>query len=36
MFLFPAHNNLDDVVQIGNSAIATHFYPSPNHWTDAD
>ena len=36
MFLFPAHDNLDDVVQIGYGAIATHFDPSPNHRTNAD
>lgn len=35
MEICPSHCYLDDVVQISDCAVAADFYPTPNHWIDA-
>ena len=34
MFVIPAHGDLDDVVQVGNSALTLDQKPSPDHGAD--
>ncbi|MEH1867240.1 MAG: hypothetical protein V7K69_19825 [Nostoc sp.] len=35
MRISPPHYYLDDLVQIGDCAVALGFDPMPNHWTNA-
>jgi hypothetical protein len=34
MVAFPAHHNLEDIVQVGNGAVAADQEAPPNRWTD--
>src|SRR6476469_1421614 len=36
VFVTPAHRNLQNVMQVGDSAVPTHQEPSPNHRADAN